>query len=153
MFKKLLLSFMFLTLSQLVNAKTVALPDFTDLVKQTGAAVVNITARHNAKEVDKNNHVPRQRNPLEDLFGAPRGYFSPQERDSVAGGSGFIISQDGYILTNRHVVHDADEIVVKLVDRREFDAELIGEDEASDIALLKVKSENLPILTLSLIHI
>jgi serine protease Do len=148
MFKNLLLSFMFLVVSQLVIAKTVALPDFTDLVKQTGAAVVNITARHNAKEIDNNARVPRQRNPLEDLFGIPRGFHNPQERDSVAGGSGFIISQDGYILTNRHVVHDADEIVVKLVDRREFDAELIGEDEASDIALLKVKSENLPILTI-----
>ncbi len=148
MYKNILLSFIFLTASQFANAKTVELPDFTDLVKQTGAAVVNITARHNAKELTENNRAPRQRNPLEDLFGMPRGFHNPQGRDSVAGGSGFIISEDGYILTNRHVVHDADEIIVKLVDRREYDAELIGEDEASDIALLKVKADNLPILSI-----
>ena len=127
-------------------AKTVELPDFTDLVKQTGSAVVNITAKHNAKEVSSHPSDPRRRNPLEDLFGIPRGFQNPQDRDSQAGGSGFIISKEGYILTNRHVIHDADEIIVKLVDKRELEAELIGEDEASDIALLKVKAENLPVL-------
>ena len=118
---------------------------------QTGASVVNITARKNAKELNGLSQIPRGTSPLDRLFGNPRDPRyqqpqTPQGRDSVSGGSGFIISQDGYILTNRHVVHDADEITVKLVDRREFHAELIGEDEASDIALLKVESDNLPLL-------
>lgn len=120
------------------------LPDFTKLVDKTGAAVVNITARQNAKQdLSRDRDNRRGNNPFERFFGVPQ---YPQDRDSVAGGSGFIISQDGYILTNRHVVHDADEITVRLVDRREFDAELIGEDEASDIALLKVEATDLPVL-------
>ncbi len=125
------------------NAKQALLPDFTDLVKQTGAAVVNITARQNAKsrgDLDTNN---RPVNPFERFFGVPQ---TPQDRDSVSGGSGFIVSIDGYILTNRHVVHGADEITVTLVDRREYEAELIGEDEASDIAVLKVDAADLPYL-------
>lgn len=125
------------------HAKEVSLPDFTSLVDQTGAAVVNITARQNAKELSSIQTPSRPSNPFERYFGMPQ---NPQERDSVSGGSGFIISDDGYILTNRHVVHDADEITVRLVDRREYSAELIGEDEASDIAVLKVKAKNLPVL-------
>ncbi len=125
-------------------AKQVLLPNFTDLVKQTGDAVVNITVRHNAKEINNYQNMPRSNDPLERFFGIPRQ--QPRNRDSYAGGSGFVISSDGYILTNRHVVHDADEITVRFVDRREFSAKLIGEDEASDIALIKVEAENLPAL-------
>lgn len=141
----------FLFATQIVLAKDISLPNFTSLVDQTGASVVNITARKNAQELQGLSQLPRGTNPLDRLFGNPRDprYQQPQmpqNRDSVAGGSGFIISHDGYILTNRHVVHDADEITVKLVDRREFHAELIGEDEASDIALLKVESNDLPLL-------
>ena len=143
----------FLLMTQVVWAKGTTLPDFTSLVDQTGPSVVNITARKNAKEKTGLSQLPRGVNPFGRLFGNPRDPRDPrnqqqipQGRDSVAGGSGFIISKDGYILTNRHVVHDADEITVKLVDRREFHAELIGEDEASDIALLKVESDDLPVL-------
>ncbi|HHL31767.1 MAG TPA: Do family serine endopeptidase, partial [Oceanospirillales bacterium] len=148
---KLLYSFALLVLgySQLLQAKQVTLPDFTDLVEQTGAAVVNITARQNAQETQNYQGMPRPENPFERFFGMPQNPQSPQMprgRDSVSGGSGFIISADGYILTNRHVIHDADEITVRLIDRREFPAKLIGEDEASDIALLKVEAKNLPIL-------
>jgi serine protease Do len=148
---KLLYSFALLVLgySQLLQAKQVTLPDFTDLVEQTGAAVVNITARQNAQELQNFHGTPRPENPFERFFGMPQNPQSPQAprgRDSVSGGSGFIISADGYILTNRHVIHDADEITVRLIDRREFSAKLIGEDEASDIALLKVDAKNLPIL-------
>lgn len=131
--------------TQLSQAEQNHLPDFTDLVEKTGAAVVNITARQNAKDVP-NTQQPRSENPFDRFFGIPQRPQYPQGRDSVSGGSGFIISTDGYILTNRHVIHGADEITVTLVDRREYQAELIGEDEASDIALLKVKAENLPIL-------
>lgn len=128
---------------QSANAKVNLLPDFTALVEQTGAAVVNITARQNAQKLNAIPKPSRPSNPFERYFGMPQ---NPQERDSVSGGSGFIISNDGYILTNRHVVHDADEITVRLIDRREYRAELIGEDEASDIAVLKVQATNLPIL-------
>ena len=135
-----------ISFSQILYAKQTLLPDFTDLVEQTGAAVVNITARQNANEQRNSQQAPRQINPFERFFGQPQNPQSPFGRDSVSGGSGFIISTDGYILTNRHVIHDADEITVTLVDRREFSATLIGEDEASDIALLKVEANNLPTL-------
>lgn len=132
-------------MSFVANAKQTLLPDFTDLVKKTGAAVVNITARQNASSRDNSGGNNRPVNPFERFFGIPQ---TPQERDrdSVSGGSGFIVSMDGYILTNRHVVHGADEITVTLVDRREYKAELIGEDEASDIAVLKVEADDLPYL-------
>ncbi|MBL4660275.1 MAG: Do family serine endopeptidase [Alcanivoracaceae bacterium] len=132
--------------SNLLQAKQASLPDFTELVEQTGAAVVNITARQNANDKNNFRQPSRPTNPLERFFGIPQNPQNPQGRDSVSGGSGFIISTDGYILTNRHVIHGADEITVTLVDRREYSAELIGEDEASDIAVLKVDAENLPIL-------
>ena len=121
------------------SAKQIYLPDFTELVEKTGAAVVNITATTNASELDKQTSPYNKQ--LERFFGRPQ-----QPHDRKAGGSGFIISEDGYILTNRHVIHGADEIIVKLIDKSEYTAELIGEDEASDIALLKVDAKNLPIL-------
>ncbi len=125
------------------------LPNFTDLVKKTGAAVVNITARHNGKYPQGTQQRSQQINPFQRFFDRPQNPTRPQmpqDRDSIAGGSGFIISSDGYIITNRHVILDADEIMVRLVDRREYQAELIGEDEASDIALLKVDATDLPFL-------
>ncbi|VAW32880.1 HtrA protease/chaperone protein [hydrothermal vent metagenome] len=135
--------------AQLSYAQQVLLPDFTTLVEKTGAAVVNITARQNAKELKSLQQPSRPSTPFDRFFGIPqnpRNPQYPQGRDSVSGGSGFIISADGYILTNRHVIYGADEITVKLVDKREYVAELIGEDEASDIAVLKVDAENLPTL-------
>ena len=129
-----------IVITQASVAKGILLPDFTSLVEKTGAAVVNITARQNAVE-ENNPQSPRSN--LERYFGIPN---APQSRDSLSGGSGFIISSDGYILTNRHVVHGADKIVVTMIDKREFDAELIGEDQASDIALLKVVATDLPFL-------
>ena len=128
------------------TAKNIVLPDFTHLVDKTANAVVNISARHNPEEsLGGQRGNPQMESPLERFFGIPS---QPQNRESVSGGSGFIISNDGYILTNRHVIHGADEITVKLSDRREYDAEIVGEDEASDIALLKVDAKNLPKLSL-----
>ena len=85
---------------------------------------------------------------FDEFFGSP--YNSPnRERKVATGGSGFIISDDGYILTNHHVVEDAAEVIVSLQDRREFSAEIIGSDKKSDVALLKVETdENLPFLNL-----
>ncbi len=119
------------------------LPDFTELVKESAPAVVNIRARENAEQ-----SAPAQNMPNEELFrffGIPNP-GTPPNRDRVSGGTGFIISKDGYILTNRHVVDGADKITVTMKDRRELEAEIIGEDEASDVALLKVDAENLPTL-------
>ena len=74
---------------------------------------------------------------------------SKRDRKVASGGSGFIISADGYILTNHHVIEDASEVVISLQDRREFSAEIVGSDKKSDVALLKVKTnENLPFLNL-----
>jgi len=133
-------SIVLLVISTSSSAKQVYLPDFTTLVDKTGAAVVNITAITTAPELDRDSNSRNRQ--LERWFGIPQ---QPQQ-DRQAGGSGFIISDDGYILTNRHVIHGADEITVKLMDKSEYNAELIGEDEASDIALLKVDAENLPTL-------
>ncbi len=132
-----MLSLSMLALTSL--AKGLNLPDFTDLAKRTGPAVVNIVARDNADEDDTNSDQPNEE--LFRFFGIPN---QPQNRDRVSGGSGFIISSDGLILTNRHVIDGADKVTVTLLDRREFEAELIGEDEASDIAVLKIDGKNLP---------
>jgi len=142
----ILLSIFLVGFTNLGFSKQVFLPDFTSLVEKTGDAVVNITARKNARESFGSRNNSRPSNSFEKYFGIPQNPQNSQERDSVSGGSGFIISTDGYIITNRHVIHDADEITVRLIDRREYHAELIGEDESSDIALLKVDADNLPIL-------
>jgi len=124
------------------------LPDFTGLVEQNSAAVVNIsTSQHirTERRALPEFHGP-EGGPLSDLF---RKFFeedgAPIERDSRSLGSGFIISADGYILTNHHVVDGADEILVRLSDRKSYRAKVIGSDEQSDIALLKVDADNLPV--------
>jgi serine protease Do len=139
------------------------LPDFTSLVENYGAAVVNIstTQKMQHPQIQRMPHgMPEQQipeGPFGDLFrhffgepgapgmpGAPGGDM--EEFDSKSLGSGFVISADGYIMTNYHVIKDASEIVVKLNDRRELEAEVIGGDERSDIALLKVKATDLPVV-------
>ncbi|MEH6543778.1 MAG: DegQ family serine endoprotease [Porticoccaceae bacterium] len=117
------------------------LPDFTDLIEKNSPAVVKINT------IDKvSSNLRRQELPpnMPDIF---RDFFQQRpspERKSQAIGSGFIISQDGYILTNNHVVDGADEIQVRLNDRQEFAAEVVGVDRRSDLALLKVDAEDLP---------
>lgn len=115
-----------------------ALPEFTELVKKVSPAVVNITAIRGGSDRmngPNNREVP-------ELF---RKFFDErQQAPSPAAGSGFIISSDGYILTNNHVVDGAKEINVALSDRRERLAEVIGTDELSDLALLKIDAKDLP---------
>lgn len=129
------------------------LPDFTDLVKKNGAAVVNISTTQKAPEIEQmpeGQSIPQmpEGSPFEEFFKhyfqGPGGGMAPRESTSL--GSGFIISRDGYVLTNHHVVKDADEIIVKLSDRRELEAKLIGSDPRTDVALLKVNSSQLPIV-------
>lgn len=118
------------------------LPDFTELVEEQSPAVVKITTQG---RVDTGNRVPYQ----EDIPEMFREFFErrmPQERDVRSMGSGFVISEDGYILTNHHVIENADNIYVRLIDRREYTAEVVGTDARSDLALLKVDAEDLPYL-------
>jgi len=131
------------------------LPDFTQLVQDQYRSVVNISTSREIKygqaDLPPGFDVPEfEDSPFGELF---RKFFGdeggPQFRDSTSLGSGFIISEDGYVLTNGHVVADADEIVVRLHDRRQYQAEVVGIDDRSDIALLKVEAEQpLPVVTL-----
>jgi serine protease Do len=127
------------------------LPDFTELVEQAAPGVVNISTtrvmpeRSQSFEGFGGQEIPDIfRHFFGDRFPAPPGGGRGQERQSL--GSGFIISEDGYILTNAHVVEGADEILVRLNDRRELEAELIGADTQTDVALLKVEAADLPTL-------
>jgi serine protease Do len=134
------------------------LPDFANLVEQAAPGVVNISTTHTVERGQAFEGFGGQDIP--DIFrhffgdrfpGGPGGPGGPlpgpgpgQERQSL--GSGFIISEDGYILTSAHVVEGADEILVRLADRREMAAELVGADTQTDVAVLKVDAEDLPTL-------
>ncbi|SFD43776.1 DegQ family serine endoprotease [Massilia yuzhufengensis] len=135
------------------------LPDFTDLIDKVGPAVVNIRT---TERVTRGQGAPGEEEMQEFLrrfFGGqiPRGRrgvpgqggqggASPEEQVTRGVGSGFIISNDGYVLTNAHVVEGADEVTVTLTDRREFKAKVLGADRRSDVALLKLSANNLPYL-------
>ncbi len=128
-----------------------SLPDFTPLVEENSAAVVNISTTMSSNQDTGGRQfnfpdVP-EGSPFHDFFRKffeemPEGNNPYQQRSSL--GSGFIISDDGYVISNYHVVKDSDEIIVRLNDRREFTAEIIGSDERSDIALLKIDGKKLP---------
>ncbi|MEK6686302.1 MAG: DegQ family serine endoprotease [Pseudomonadota bacterium] len=133
-------------------AQTNELPDFTGLVEKHGAAVVNISATQTSNTL--NNHIfPEmpgipENSPFYDFFKRHMQPFpAPRKSEPKSLGSGFIISSDGYILTNAHVVETADEITVKLNDKREFVAEVIGTDQKTDIALIKINATELPKVT------
>ncbi|WP_018277676.1 trypsin-like peptidase domain-containing protein [Teredinibacter turnerae] len=129
-----------------VNAASYNLPDFRPLIEKTSPAVVKINtttkARQSEIELPPGHQIP-------DIF---RHLLEPRDlprREMHSMGSGFFISADGYLLTNNHVVEDADQILVRLVDRREYKAIVIGRDPRSDLALLKVDEEKLPYLELA----
>ena len=129
---------------------TRGLPDFTDLYDQQGPAVVSIDVTQTVK-----------RSPMPDLseddpfyeffrrFGqVPRGRERQRDFEQQSVGSGFILSADGYVLTNAHVVDDASEVTVKLTDKREFKAKVIGLDKRTDVAVLKIDAAGLPKVTI-----
>jgi serine protease Do len=127
----------------------VSLPNFRSIVETYGPAVVNITV---TQRKDAGGAVPDmpgldQNSPFYWFFRQfPQMPHGPQIMHGE--GSGFIVSQDGYILTNAHVVDDASEVLVKLTDRREFKAKVVGTDRMSDIALIKIDAKDLPIVKL-----
>ena len=133
------------------SAGAQSLPDFTGLVERNAPAVVNITATKTGAAADDPSAFGDEEVPeiFRRFFGDPRQFQQPQQpQERISGGSGFIISADGYLLTNHHVIDGADEINVRLKDRREFKAKLIGSDQQSDVALLKIAATSLPVATL-----
>ena len=147
-----------LLLGQAVPAAQAAdLPDFTQLVEQASPAVVNISTTQKLPDRRVNQQMPDLEGlppMLREFFerGMPPQQRSPRgdgrQREAQSLGSGFIISPDGYILTNNHVIADADEILVRLADRSEMKAKLVGTDPRSDVALLKIEGKDLPVLKL-----
>lgn len=139
------------------NAYAKDLPDFTELAETQGPAVVNISITQNMRA---ENAMPFPGMPgdeqMQEFFkrfgipipGVPGQNGAPLEYKSQSLGSGFIISSDGYILTNAHVVADADEVIVKLSDKREFKAKIIGSDKRTDVALVKIDATGLPKVTI-----
>jgi serine protease Do len=125
------------------GGKVTGLPDFSELVAANGAAVVNISVTEKARKPAEGDSEDAQ-DPLAQLFRRYHGP-TPQNMPPTHGiGSGFIVSADGYVLTNAHVVADASVVTVKLTDRREFTAKVIGVDKRSDIALIKIAASGLP---------
>ncbi len=125
------------------------LPDFRQVIKQNGATVVNISTTQKAAGTQRFRfpgmpNLPED-NPLNEFF---KHFFEEgpgtSERQIQSLGSGFIISPDGYILTNAHVVKGADKIIVRMIDHREKSATVVGLDERSDVALLKLEADKLP---------
>lgn len=125
-------------------------PAFADIAERVNPAVVSITAVTVQKEsgLQDSGGPFGQMNPFEFFFGTPRPMPHQGPQVQEAGGSGFIISSDGYILTNNHVVDGASKITVTLGDDREFTAKVIGSDKETDVALLKIDGKNLPTLEL-----
>jgi serine protease Do len=150
MLKKIIqVSILFIFTFNLSSANNSNLPDFTKLVDNNSASIVNISTvrKSQTKSANSNPQLPNDElNEFLKKFFGDKGFDDPDKRiprKSQSMGSGFIYSSDGYIITNHHVIADADQIIVKLNDKRELDAKLIGSDPSSDIALLKIKAKNL----------
>ncbi len=126
-------------LAPAVSPASQVLPDFARIVADNGAAVVNVTVKGTAK--DEGPDIPEELIPFFRQFPFPL----PQQPREIAGlGSGFVISPDGYVLTNHHVVDGADDITVHLADKRAYRARVVGSDKLADIALLKIDATGLP---------
>jgi len=154
------------TVSTSVAPPLVNLPDFSRLVDQAGPAVVNIesimgkSGAARSLQIGPGSDDETQEGPSQEempeffrrFFGQPGSPGTPmpqQPRGGTSFGSGFIISPDGFVLTNHHVIDGASEVIVHLADRRELKAKVVGSDPNSDIAVLKIDAQNLPVLRLS----
>ena len=133
------------------GARAIDLPDFTSLVEQSSPAVVNISTRQTrqrpAMQLPPGIEMPDlpEDSPFNEFFRRFFGEGEMEDFDAQSLGSGLIISSDGDVLTNNHVIANADEVIVRLSDRREFVAEVVGTDERSDVALLKIDAKDLPV--------
>lgn len=148
---------LFVIVSLLSSLSSVAmaregLPDFTSLVKKNHMAVVNISTQQSSGEdsdSDGSNNPDLEDPTLDDLIKRYNEQQQPRNPfESNAMGSGFIISEDGFILTNNHVVEGADKVLVRLHDRRQLSASVVGTDPRSDVALLKVDAKGLPTVSI-----
>ena len=130
-------------------AKT-GVPDFSGLVETYGSAVVNISARHQGKAAPQAQQQQLPLDPSDPFYQFFKHFYGgamPQNQGpSESLGSGFIVSPDGYILTNAHVIDGANVVTVKLTDKREYTAKVIGSDKQSDVAVLKIDAKDLPIV-------
>ena len=135
------------------------LPDFTKLVTEQGPTVVSIQATKSETQAQSYEGTSGEEDPMLEYFrrmipnfpntpNSPSNPENPDEEDGASFGSGFIISADGYILTNTHVVTGSDSIKVVLADKREFEAKLVGSDTQSDVSLLKIEAKDLPVIKL-----
>jgi serine protease Do len=123
------------------------LPDFTEIVDAAAPAVVKILVEYeaeNSRYQEQLDELPESLRRFFDFRGRP-----PVPRDRAGMGSGFILTSDGYIVTNNHVVESARQVIVRLPDRKEFDAEVVGADPRSDLAVLKIDANRLPTLELA----
>ncbi|MBB3638320.1 MULTISPECIES: DegQ family serine endoprotease [Variovorax] len=139
-----------------VHAQTRTLPDFTDLVDQVGPSVVNIRTVEKVVQRGGNGEMDEEMQEFfrrffgQPLPGVPRqgprqNRPQPQEEERPRGvGSGFILTPDGYVMTNAHVVEDASEVLVTLPDKREFKAKIVGADKRTDVAVVKIEATGLP---------
>jgi serine protease Do len=152
--KQLLAGIFFVFFSLSAQSQNRGLPDFTELVERQGPAVVNISTTQSVRSGGRGAQpFPFDENdPMYEFFrrfiprqpGMPGAPGVPREFESRSLGSGFVVSSDGYILTNAHVVESADEILVRLTDKREFKARVIGMDKRTDVAVIKIDASGLP---------
>src|SRR5262249_47512125 len=144
MLRKLVLAALLLFPYSLL-AQTRDLPDFADLVDKQGPAVVNISTTQTLR--GQTAPPGSEEDPFYDFFrrfGPPQ---PPRDHETRSLGSGVLLSQEGYTLTNGHVVEAADDITVRLIDKREYKAKVIGSDRRSDVAVLKIEANGLPVVT------
>ena len=156
--KKIVAAFFIVLFSCAAQAQNRALPDFTDLVEKQGPAVVNVSTTQVVRGSGRGAQpFPfDEDDPMFDFFrrfaprqpGIPGLPGAPRDFESRSLGSGFIVSADGYILTNAHVIDSADEILVRLTDKREFKAKVVGADKRTDVALIKIEASGLPTVRL-----
>ncbi len=144
---------LFVTFLIPVSVFAVTLPDFTELAETQGKTVVNITSIKNASTPSGNTPPFPYDEQLQEFFkrfgipglpGMPPNGNAPREKQVMGTGSGFIIDSKGIVITNAHVVNDADTVIVKLNDQKEIQAEVLGVDKRTDVAVLKIKADNLP---------
>ena len=164
-FRAVLIGLFGLAMMAPVTAFAKDLPDFTGLVVDNAPSVVNISTQQKAKPSSPHSkrsppNMPEfpEGSPFGEWFkryfgeegggGGGGGNGNGDESEGQSLGSGFIISKDGYLLTNSHVIENADKIIVRLNDRREFNAKLVGRDERSDLALLHIDATDLPAVSI-----